>query len=234
MGKQVRIVENPVFNDLRTAVPENVDGEGVQGVGVAQNQAGLAESAGQILSGRQVNGGFATHRGIHRRQQGGGHLNKADAPKVAGSRESGQVTGDTAAQSDDDIGPGQSALRQEIQKLQKNRAVFAFLTGGKHETDHGESGLFQTVHCRYSIERKDGSFADHADFRCPAQLFYLFAQLRQQTAPDENVIGFGRADSYGIHPSTSSFRFLPSSSSRTRASISLSRMACWYSFRLSM
>ena len=234
MGKQHGVVENSILDDLGTAVPENVGRQGIQSVGIAQHQTGLAESPGQVFTCRQINGSLAAYRGIHSGQQGGGYLHEPDAPQEGRRREPGQVAGNTAAQCDDHICAGQAALGQKIQKLQKNRAVFAFFPGGKYKIYYRKSGAFQTFRHRFPIQGKHGGFADHADFLSLSQLFHLSAQLRQQPAANENVVGFGCVGGHSIHPSTSSLRFLPSSRSSTSLSISLSRMACWYCFRLSM
>ena len=83
MGEQLRVVQHAVLDDLGAAVPENVKGEGIQGIRVAQHQTWLAERPGKVLPGGKIDGGFAAHGGIHGGKQGRGNLNEADAPEVA-------------------------------------------------------------------------------------------------------------------------------------------------------
>ena len=51
-SKQLRGEENGIFDNLGTAVPEDILRQCMQGVDVAQNKDRLAEGTGKILSGR--------------------------------------------------------------------------------------------------------------------------------------------------------------------------------------
>ena len=225
MGEQLRVVQHAVLDDLGAAVPENVNGEGIQGIRVAQHQTWLAERPGEVLPGGEINGGFAAHGGIHGGKQGRGNLNEADAPKVACGGESRQITHHAAAQSDDQVGAGQPVFREKVQEIEENLPVFAFFPGGEYVGNYGKPGAFQAFLGSSPIKRIHAALADDADFLRFPQLFRFRAQSGQKTLTDQNIILSGGADGNGVHPSTSSLRFLPSSSSRTNVSISSAAMA---------
>ena len=85
--------------------------------------------------------------------------------------------------------------------------------------------MFEAVRNKLPIQGKNGSFADNTDALRLSQSFYPWAKGGEQSAADDNIIGFGGGYGDGVHPSTSSFRFLPSSSRATRASMSSAAMA---------
>ena len=227
MGEKGGIVQNAVLDYLGTAVPEDFTGEGIQSMGVAQHQAGLAESAYQILSGGEIDGGLTANGGIHGRQQRGGNLNEPDSPQIGGSRETSQISCDAAPQGNNQVGTGEPLLCQKIQKRQIGFGIFAFLPGWEYEGNNLESGRFQATDSLFPEERIYGGFADQADHPRLPQLPGLRAQLIQKAASDENVVGFGGADRYRLHPSTSSLRRLPSSRRAVKVPKSSCRMASW-------
>ena len=225
MGEQLRVVQHAVLDDLGAAVPENVKGEGIQGIRVAQHKTWLAERPGEVLPGGKINGCFAAHGGIHGGKQGRGNLNEADAPQVACGGETRQIAHHAAAESDDQVGAGQPVFREKVQKIEENLPVFAFFPGGEYIGNHGKTCAFQALFYSCAVKGIDVALADDADFLRFSQLFRFRAQSGQKTLTDQNIILSGGADGNGVHPSTSSLRFLPSSSSRTNVSISSAAMA---------
>ena len=225
MGEQLRVVQHAVLDDLGAAVPENVKGEGIQGIRVAQHQTWLAERPGEVLPGGEINGCFAAHGGIHGGKQSRGNLNEADASQIACGGEACQIAHHAAAQSDDHVGAGQLIFREKVQEIEENLPVFAFFPGGEYVGNHGETGAFQAFLGNCPVKRIDVALADDADFLRLPQLFRFRAQSGQQPLTDQNIILSGGADGNGVHPSTSSLRFLPSSSSWTNPAISSAAMA---------
>ena len=225
LGEQFRVIQYAVFDDLCTAVPENVLRKGVQGVQIAQDQTGLVECPCQILTGGKVDGSFSTHGGINRCQQGGGNLNEPDAPEVAGGGETRQITHHTAAQGDDQVAPAETGLGQGIQQLQKGFSVFAFLSGGEYKGGDGISRRFQAGFGSAAIQGIDQSVADQEDLLHFPQVPDGFTKGGQQSVTNADVVGPGGGHGNGFHPSTSSFRFFPSSSNSTSRSKSPSATA---------
>ena len=210
MGKEVRIIENTILDDLGTAVPENLPGQGVQGVNVAQHQTGLAEGACQVFPGGKVNGSLAAYRGIHRRQQGGGDLDEADAPQEAGSSKACQISHHAAPQGDNEIGTGDMVLGQGVQQIQKDQTVFGGFSGRKDIGKYGKTGVFQTGLGLSSVQRPYIGIGDDADGLGPFQGGGFLPQLGHKAAADADIVCFGCVYGDGVHPSTSSLRCFPS------------------------
>ena len=116
-------------------------------------------------------------------------------------------------------------FREKVQKIEEDLPVFAFFPGGEYIGNHGKTGAFQAFLGSSAIKRIDGSLTDDANFLRFSQLFRFRAQSGQQPLTNQNIILSGGADGNGVHPSTSSLRFLPSSSSRTNVCISSAAMA---------
>ena len=137
----------------------------------------------------------------------------------------GDLAGFAAAQSDDQVGAGQLVFREKVQKIEENLPVLAFLPGRENIGNHGKTGAFQALFYSCAVKGIDVALADDADFLRFSQLFRFRTQSGQKTLTDQNIILSGGADGNGVHPSTSSLRFLPSSSSFTNVSISSAAMA---------
>ena len=96
-------------------------GQRAQRVGIRDHRARLMKGADQILAARMIDPGLAAHRGIHLRQQRGGHLHVIDAPLVAGGREAGHVADDPAASATS----VQSRLKRLATSTSMSRATLA-------------------------------------------------------------------------------------------------------------
>ena len=116
-------------------------------------------------------------------------------------------------------------FREKVQKIEEDLPVFAFFPGGEYIGNHGKICAFHALFYSCAVKGIDVALADDADFLRLPQLFRFRAQSGQQPRTNQNIILFGGADSNGVHPSTSSLRFLPSSSSFTNVSISSAAMA---------
>ena len=225
LHKQGLVKEDGGFDDLGAAVPEDIHGEGGEAVGVAQDQTGLPEGTRQIFTCGQVDGGLAADAGIHRRQKGGGHLDEPHAPLVAGGGKARQIANHAAAQGHEDIGPGQMVFSQKVQQFQNGFPILAGFPGGEYEDTGLKSRQMEAGIRRRSVEGPDIAVADDADLLRSAQGGELHAQLRQQAGADLYSVALRCADFDGRHPSTVSFRLLPSSRRVMRVSESDSATA---------
>ena len=115
--QQVPVPDHTVLDDLGTAVGKDVIRESIQGVQVAEDQTGLIEGSGQILAPLQVDGGLAPHRGIHRRQEGGGKLEEGHPPQEGGGGKAGEVPHHAAPQGNQGVGASDLVLCQELQQV---------------------------------------------------------------------------------------------------------------------
>ena len=211
------IIENGVFDDLGAAVPEGVFRQGAEGIGIAKDQAGLAEGAHQVFPCGEIDGSLAAYGGIHSCQQSGRHLDKADAPEVGGGGEASQVTNHAAAQSGDEVRPGQTVFSQKVQKFQINSGIFTFFAGGKNKGNCSKTGRFQTAAQAFAVQGPDVAVADDGYGFNLSQRGDLPACLVQKAGADFDIIAFGCVYGDGGHPSTSSLRRLPSSRRAVRA-----------------
>ncbi len=139
--KQLRAEENRRLDDLGAACPVFGIRQGFQQRRVAQHQSGLVKAAGLILAAVQIHGGFTAYGGVHHGQQGGGDLNVSDAPLIGGGGETGQIPYNAAAQSDDEIAPGETAVAEKIQCLTVGVQIFMLLAVGEYETLYLKSGV---------------------------------------------------------------------------------------------
>ena len=158
--EEITVIEDGVFDHLCTAVQKNFPGKGIQGIRIAEYQTGLPESADQVFAHLQINGGFSTHRGINGSQKGGGHLDKPDSPQVGGSGKAGKIPHNSAAQSNQRIGTGQTVFRQKVQQFQIYIGVLAGFSRRKYKTDNVQARLTQGVLGLFSVKRINGGLTD--------------------------------------------------------------------------
>ena len=151
--KQLRAEQNRRFDDLGAACPVFGIRQGFQQRRVAQHQSGLVKAAGLILAAVQIHGGFTAYGGVHHGQQGGGDLNVSDAPLIGGGGETGQIPYNTAAQSDDEIAPGETAVAEKIQCLTVGVQIFMLLAVGEYETLYLKSGVCQGSLRQTAVQR---------------------------------------------------------------------------------
>jgi len=91
------------------------------------------EGAHQVLPSRQVDPDFSTNRAIHLREQRRRNLNKTEAAQICGCGEAGCITDDAAAESDDDRGPVDAALKQAIVQARYRRQLFGLFAVGDEQ-----------------------------------------------------------------------------------------------------
>ena len=67
-----------------------------------------------ILGPGEVHGGLAAHGGVHRREQGGGHLHIGDAALIGGGGKARQVSCYAAAQGNDQVAAGEACGQEGL------------------------------------------------------------------------------------------------------------------------
>ena len=174
----------------------------------------------------QIHRGLAPHRGIHHGQQRGGYLNIGNSPLIGGGGEACQIPHHAAAQRHEEIAAGEAAVAEEIQNLSVGGKIFLLFPVGEHKMLRLKSGVLQGSFCQSAVQGKHGVVGNDGGPAAKAQFHCHGPQPGQQTRLNDNVILAGGRDmDGGQRPSTSSFRFRPSSSRRTRPGRSLCTMA---------
>jgi hypothetical protein len=102
LREECGVVDNAVFDDFGEAGAVFAAGEGAEGIQIAQHESGLPEGADEVLSGGEVDAGFASYGAIDLGEEGGGYLDEGDSAEVGGGDESGEVTDDAPAQGHDE------------------------------------------------------------------------------------------------------------------------------------
>lgn len=140
--------------------------QGGECAGIAQHQAGGIKCAGQVFPTGQVDGGFSTYGAVHHGQEGGWDLEVGNAPEVCGGGKACQVAGDAAAQSYEQIPPGDLVLRQNLQDFEIGLSIFGGFSLGKYIGADQETSCFQgslgplAVQGRYDAVADQGSPGD--------------------------------------------------------------------------
>ena len=111
----------PVLDDFGQAGAQLALRQGLERVQIAHHFQRLVKRANHVFAQRVVDGGLASHAGIHLGQQGGGHLHKRHTPHVTGCGKTGHVTHHTAAQGKQHslavTGVGQQRIKNQVQTL---------------------------------------------------------------------------------------------------------------------
>ena len=235
-GKEPFIEKDAILDDLGAAAAVLPLRQGREQRRVTEDQGRLVEAARLILPRGEVDAGLSTHGGVHRGQKARGHLAECHAPLIGGGGKAREIPGDAASQGYQDVASGQAAAPQEVQERGIGREVFGRLPRREGEGNGAEARFLQRGCQPGAVEGKDGLIRRHGGGGGVRQ---DPPELRpgpvQQVRPDENVIVPGGGHGNALHlPSTSSFRFRPSSRRRTRVSQSFSAMASRYSVRLAM
>ena len=174
----------------------------------------------------QIHGGLAPHGGIHHGQQRGGYLNIGNSPLIGGGGEASQIPYHAAAQRYEKIAAGEAAVTEKIQNLSVGRECFLLFPVREQKMIHLKSGVRQGFFGGSAVKPEHRVIRDHSGTAAKAQTCRYGPQPGQQTRFDGDVILAGGRDmDGGQRPSTSSFRFRPSSSRRTRPGRSLCTMA---------
>ena len=61
LAEQLRVCEHAMLDDLAARVGEQLMVDGLEGVGVCDDDLGLPEGAREVLAGREVDGGLSAH-----------------------------------------------------------------------------------------------------------------------------------------------------------------------------
>jgi len=138
--------------------------QGLERVDVADDPQGLLERADEVLAGGDVDRRFAADRRIDRCQQRRGDLDVIDAAQERGGREPGQVTGDTAAEGDEKVGPGQTPARAEVQDGAHDVERLGRLSRGECEDDGLKAFRFERLLYGLPVQGRDVAVTDDADF----------------------------------------------------------------------
>ena len=224
--EQFRTEQHGSLDDLGAARPVFGLRQGGQQGRVAQHQRGLVEAARLVFAAVQVHGGLAAYGGIHHGQQGGGHLDIGHAPLVGGGGEARQIPHNAAAQSDDEVAPGETAVAEEVQCLTVGIQIFLLFSMGEYEVLHLKSGVLQGSFCQSAVQGKHGVVGNDGGPAAGEKLRRHEAQPGEKALLNGHVIAPGGGYMDGSQwPSTSSFRLRPSSSSWTRPGRSLRSMA---------
>ena len=132
----------------------------------------------------------------------------------------------TAAQSDDEIAPGETAVAEEVQRLAVGVQIFLLFPMGEYEVLHLKSGVLQGSFCQSAVQGKHGVVGNDGGPAAGEKLRRHGSQLGEKAQLNGHIIGPGCGYMDGSQwPSTSSFRLRPSSSSWTRPGRSLRSMA---------
>ena len=102
-AEQRLVADDAVLDDLAARVREELRGERVEAVDVRDDERRLEERAGQVLAGLEVDGRLPADRGVHHGQKRRGHLHDLASAQVQCRGEPAHVTGDAAADRDDDV-----------------------------------------------------------------------------------------------------------------------------------
>ena len=130
-GEQLLAAQNTCLDGLGRPARKDVGGQGLQAACVADHGGGLHEGPSQIFPGGQVDGRLASHRGVHRRQQGGGQLDIFHPPQVQRGGQPRHISSDAAAQRGHAVRAGELLPGQELQNIGQGIKIFVALSSGK-------------------------------------------------------------------------------------------------------
>ena len=184
------------------------------------------ERPDEVLGRPEVDAGLAADAAVHLGQQRGRDLHEVQAPRVRGGGEAGHVAQDAAAQGDDDRAPVGGVVVERLIEALHGRQRFPLFAVRDGQNVNLKAGVCQALRHALAIAAVNavvaedhglppfGLAAGHAggDFR---------ADLRQQAAPDEDVIGaVGKADVNGLGGLAHSWAWLGDSRASTRPAAS--------------
>ena len=183
-AEKLFVAQNAALDHLRRAVAQKRLGQLGDDVRVAQHQFRLMEGADEVLAHGQVHRRLAADRGIHRRQQGGGHLHAVDAAHVAGRREAGQVADHAAAQRHGEVGAGQFALGEERYGAGEGLKRLVLFAVWKGKDIGADARRLQRGNERFGVERADAVVRDHGAAFAAHRLRDALPRLLEQTGAD--------------------------------------------------
>ena len=181
------ITDHAVFDDLRHTAAPLAPGQSGKAIGVHQHHTGLVNASQQVFALRQIHRRFAAHGAVHLRQQRSGQVGQCHAPLITGGGKARQIAGDTAAQSQQAVGPGEVLSGQLAAqgKAGLRRLVRLACREGQQLT--GQPGSTETVQHRAAIQRRHCVVRRHRP-AAAGKRGQQRARLRQRTAADMNGI----------------------------------------------
>jgi len=133
-GKQRRIAEQAVLDDLRHAGGKLARRQRGQQPGRDEDRPRLVEGAHEVFAGLEINPGFPAHGAVHHREQRRRHLHKIDATLVGRCRKAAEVAHHTAAHGKEHARAVEPVLCQKIEHTAKLLQALRLLAGlqGEH------------------------------------------------------------------------------------------------------
>ena len=157
---------------------------------VAQHAGGLVEGPDEVLAGAGVDAGLAADRGVDHGQQGGGHVDDADAAQPRRGDEPAEVGGRSPADRHDRVGPGEAGLAERLPAVGRDRRGLGPLAVGESERE-------DVVVLHQGVDHRVGQLAQRAGVEHRDPLDRLAQQRGQplgQPVADDDVVGGGTAD----------------------------------------
>ena len=128
-------------------------GEGGEGGGVDEHQAGLVESADEVFAGGDIYGSLATYGAIHLSHDAGGYLHKGDAAVIDAGQEPCHVAHHAASQGYHEGGAVVPGLYHFIGQGFDGAQVFAGFASGERMQAGGVAAFLQAGAHAPGIER---------------------------------------------------------------------------------
>ena len=164
-------------------------GQGVDGLRVDDDQAGLVKGADQVLGRRVVDGGLAAAGGVDLGQDGGGELHEVDAPHVGGGGEARHVPDGAAAQGDHRRRPVEPRLEEGVPAALGHGQPLGRLAIGDLDDDHLEPALAQVVGHGLAVQANDLRRAHEGHAPADAQFAQVFGHAPERPALHDDRVG---------------------------------------------
>jgi hypothetical protein len=215
-----RVGDEAALHDLGEAGDEVLPREAAQQVEVADHAGRFVEGADEVLPRGRVDAGLATHRGVHHRQQGGGHVHHPHPAQPGRGDEAAQVGGGPAPDGDHGVGAGEAgraerlpAGRGDLRGLgplavrhRQDRHVVRRAERGEHRL--GERGEALRVHDGDPLHPRAEHLADRAGQPVPDHdvVRRRAGHREHRRVVHRSPSSISRATSSGSRPSVSTVR----------------------------
>ena len=124
------IEDEAVLDELRQAGVEVAGRERGEEGGVGEDEAGLGESADEVLADDVVDAGLATDGGINHAEEAGGNVDEGDTAQGSGGCEPAQVGDDAAAEADEEVAAFDALAQEPVVDGGDSREGLVLLAGG--------------------------------------------------------------------------------------------------------
>jgi hypothetical protein len=172
-----RIGHDAVLDHLRQPRSQQLGRQRREDGRVHHDRAGMVKDAHEVLAVGRVDGGLATHRCVHHRQQGRRHLHDRDTAHERGGDEAGQITDHAAAQCNDGRVASGPPLRKGIGQCDPLVARLVAFTGWYRE--HLGPVARQSLHQLVPVQAADRLVGDDGVPMCRRDLCDDVAHLQQ-------------------------------------------------------